>query len=94
MKKVELNNRLYSVASMNEYTENPGLYNPKFTAIENPDTGVVLPIKTAKSPDDEPGVMYQERAMVHYVTKPENPADYSTDKIIDFSNPKSIGEVM
>ena len=94
MKKVEINHRLYSVTTMSDYTENRNLYNPKFTAIEDPDNGVVLPIKSLKATDNEPGILYQDGAMVSYVVKPNNPEDYSTDKIIDYSNPKNIGEIM
>ena len=91
MKKVELDNRLYNVTDMNEFTDHPDLYNPKFTAIEIPGT-CVLPIKN-RTIDSGPGIYYQNGAMVSIVEKPINMAEYKLDKIIDFTNPKSIGEV-
>ena len=42
MKKAQLGNRLYSVVSMEEYTNNPEIYNPRYTAIEKP--YAVLPL--------------------------------------------------
>lgn len=91
MKKAQLKKQLYTVCSMDEYTSNKDLYNSKFTAIENENTGVVLPLRG--STDSAPGIYYQDDAMVCYVNKPEDPENYSTDNIIDFSNPKSIDEI-
>lgn len=91
MKKIELEKRLYSVASMNEYTDNPELFSPKFTAIES-NNGVVLPIKGKN--DIGPGYYYQPGAMVCYVVKPEDEAAYSISKIIDYTNPSSIGDII
>lgn len=91
MKKIELENKIYNVVTMEEYTENPDLYNPKFTAIETHNT--VLPIKN-RTTDTGPGVYYQPRAMCCQIQKPDNPKDYSTDKIIDYTNPQNIGEIL
>ena len=43
MKKALINNRLYDVVDMQEYSKNQDLYNPRFTAIEG--HGKVLPIR-------------------------------------------------
>lgn len=91
MKKIELERRLYSVATMEDYTDNPDLYSPKFTAIEA--HGVVMPIKSRVS-DDGPGFYYQQGAMCCNVVKPTNPEEYSTDKIIDYTNPSNIGDIL
>ena len=91
MRKVEVDGKLYNVAKIDEYTDYPDLYTPKFTAIETPGN-CILPVKN-KNTDSGPGVYYQPGAMVAIIEKPENIADYSIDKVIDFTNPKSIGEV-
>jgi hypothetical protein len=90
MKKIELDERLYTVCSMDEYTEHPDMYTPKFTAIDRGD--VVLPLKN-RTTDVGPGIYYQQGAMVCMVEQPEEVADYSSDKIIDFTNVSSIREV-
>ena len=91
MKKAEIDGRLYNVTDMDDFTDHPDLYTPKFTAIERPGH-CVLPIKNRTS-DTGPGIYYQPGAMVATVEKPEDMAEYNPDKIIDFTNPKSIGEV-
>jgi hypothetical protein len=91
MKKVQLENRLYSVATMDEYTKNPDLFSPKFTAIEA--HGTVMPIRS-RTLDDGPGYYYQQGSMCCRVVKPENPEEYSADKIIDYTNPKSIADIL
>ena len=91
MKKAEIDGKLYSVTDMNDFTDHPDLYTPKFTAIETPG-GCVLPIKN-RTTDSGPGVYYQTGAMVAMVEKPDNLTDYSADRIIDFTNTKCIGEV-
>lgn len=90
MKKAELANKLYNVCSMDEFTDNQDMYTPKFTAIER--DKVILPIKN-RTTDTGVGIYYQQGAMASIVVKPDNDKEYSVDKIIDFSNPKSIGEV-
>lgn len=92
MKKIELNKRLYTVTTMTDYTNNQELYNPRFTAIET-GNGTVLPI-CSRAIDNGPGIYYQPGAMVCMIEKPENPEEYSASKIIDYSNPKSIGDII
>ena len=91
MKKIEIEGKLYNVTNIDDYTDHPDLYTPKFTAIEVPGN-CVLPIKN-RTTDSGPGIYYQPGAMVSLVEKPSNMAEYSSDKIIDFTNPKCIGEV-
>lgn len=91
MKKAEIDGRLYNVTDMDDFTDHPDLYTPKFTAIERPGQ-CVLPIKN-RTTDTGPGIYYQPGAMVATVEKPESMAEYDPSKIIDFTNPKSIGEV-
>jgi hypothetical protein len=91
MRKAEIGGRFYSVTNIDDYTDHPDLYTPKFTAIERPGE-CILPIKN-RTTDTGPGIYYQPGAMVAFVQKPDEPGVYDPDKIIDFTNPKSIGEV-
>ena len=91
MKKAQLGNRLYSVISMEEYTNNPEIYNPRYTAIEKP--YAVLPL-ASRSIDSGPGIYYQQGAMVAMVQKPTNPDEYSTSQIINYNDAKSIGDII
>ena len=91
MKKIEISGKLYNnVVSMNEYTDHTALYNPKFTAIERPEC--VLPIKN-RTTDTGPGIYYQPGAMVAMVEKPSDLAEYNSNRIINFDDSKSIGEI-
>ena len=91
MKKAELDGRLYNVTTMDEFTSYPDLYTPKFTAIERAGH-CVLPIKN-RTTDTGPGIYYQPGAMVSIIEKPINMKDYAPNKIIDFTNPSSIGDI-
>lgn len=90
MKKVEIEGKLFNVCTMDEYTEHPELYAPKFTAIQL--NNMVLPIRN-NTMDTEPGVYYQPGAMVSNIKYPDNKDDYSSNNIIDFSNAESIAEI-
>ena len=87
MKKAEIDGKLYNVVTIDEYTNHPDLYTAKFTAIERPEC--ILPIKN-RTTDTGPGVYYQPGSMVSIIEKPNNMADYSIDKIIDFTNPEYL----
>ena len=93
MKKVEIENKLYSVVSPTEYTDNKDLYSPRGTAIEV--AGRVLPVRNP-AVDNGPGVYYQDGAMVCDVIKPapSYESHYSAERVIDLSKPKDIGEVI
>ena len=79
MKKSLIHGTLYTVTSMDEYTNNKDLYNPKRTAIEK--AGVVLPVKSRI--DEGPGVYYENGSMVANVVKPD-PEDkqYSAENLV------------
>jgi len=91
MKKAEIDGRLYNLTGIDDFTDHPDLYNPKFTAIERPGE-CILPIRN-RTTDTGPGIYYQTGAMAAIVVKPDNDSEYNPNKIIDFTNPKSIGEV-
>lgn len=95
MKKMKIGNSLYTVVSMNEYTDSEeGLYNPRTTAIET--HGAILPIRTG-SDMSEPGIYYNNGCdMVADVVKPtpEQYSDYDPANLIDYSNVKSIQDII
>lgn len=77
---------------MSEYTDYPQANNPKSTAIEIGD--VVLPLKTS-SIDSGPGVYYKDDDRPYCeVQKPKNPEEYSADKIIDYKDVNTVGELI
>ena len=91
MRKIEIGNKLYSVAEMDEYTENKDVYTPKNTALIVGDK--VVPIRS--SIDSGPGVYYQEGAIAANIVKPsDDDTKYNIENMIDLSNPKDIGEVI
>ena len=91
MKKALINNRLYDVVDMQEYSKNQDLYNPRFTAIEG--HGKVLPIKNRN--ESGVGIYYQNDGAVCTVEKPE-PDDHSYDDsiIIDYSDCQTVKDVI
>ena len=91
MKKALINNRLYDVVSMQEYSKNQDLYNPRFTAIEG--HGKVLPIKNRN--ETGVGIYYQNGGAVCSVEKPD-PEDHSYNDsiIIDYSDCKTVKDVI
>ena len=91
-KKMRINDKIYEVTSLEDYTANKDAYIPQYTAIEDPYTKLVLPVKNRY--DSGPGIVVGSG--VSYVTEPE-PEDrdeYRDAKVIDFSNMKSIHEMM
>lgn len=92
MKKMEINQKIYNVVTMDEYINSSELYENKFTAIQ--DHGLVLPIKGKN--DFGAGYYIQSDSMVSLIKKPpENMIDeYSENKIIDYNNAKSIGDII
>ena len=91
MKKALINNRIYDVVDMQEYSKNQDIYNASFTAIEG--HGKVLPIKSKN--ESGVGIYYQNGGAVCSVVKPE-PDDhsYDSDIIIDYSDCKTVRDVI
>ena len=93
MKKIEIERRLYSVVSPEEYSQNKSSCNAKTTAVLVGET--VLPIRS--SIENSPGVYYNNgcETMADVIKPSKQQAhEYSADKIIDFTNADSLGEVM
>ena len=87
MKKMKINNRLYNVISIEEYNQNPELYNPRFTAIET--NGYVYPIKSKN--DTGVGIFHTPGNMASIIQKPETGIEeYDAKNIIDYSIDVSV----
>ena len=91
-KKMRINDRIYDVTSLAEYTQFKDAFISQYTAIHDPETNLVLPIKNRY--DDGPGIVIGNG--VSYVEEPEEEEleDYLDKSIIDFDNSKSIHDMM
>lgn len=91
-KKIRIGNKIYDVTTLEEYTKNKDAYIPQYTAIEDPDTNLVLPLKNRY--ETGPGITVGTG--IAYVEEPEseNRDEYDYNKIIDFGNTKSIHDMM
>lgn len=91
-KKIRIGSKIYDVTTLEEYTKNKDAYIPQYTAIEDPDTNLVLPLKNRY--ETGPGITVGTG--IAYVEEPEseNRDEYDYNKIIDFGNTKSIHDMM
>jgi hypothetical protein len=90
-KKMRIGDRIYDVTSLEDYTKHKDAYMSQYTAIHDPVTNLVLPIKNRY--DSGPGIVVGNG--VSYVDEPsENINDYDGSSIIDFDNSKSIHDMM
>jgi hypothetical protein len=89
---MEINKRLYNVMDSETYIKNQDIYNPKFTALEVCDGQYVLPINS-RATDVTPGVYIHNNGMVNSIIKPIDSSKYSSERVIDYSNPKDIGTI-
>lgn len=91
-KKMRINDRIYDVTTLDDYIKNKDAYIPQYTAIHDPETNLVLPVKNRY----ENGVGIVVNSGVSYVQEPdnENREEYRDIKIIDFDNTKSIHDMM
>lgn len=92
LKRAEVNGILCDVVSIEQYTQNKDAYFRKSTVIDCGD--VILPIIDSQS--SGPGIVVRNNYAFSEVIPPsaDELEKYSSDRIIDFSNAKSIGEVM
>ena len=91
IEKARIGDIIYDVITIEEYEANPGMYNPKFTAIKY-DDGCVYPIRNRT--DNRPG-FYPTGAIDFF--KPCAPSEthmYSQQNIINFSNKENIREII
>lgn len=91
-KKMRINDKIYDVTSLEDYTSFKDAYIPQYTAIHDPETNLVLPIKNKY--EDGPGIVIGNG--ISYIEEPE--ADeleqYLDKDIIDFDNSTSIHDMM
>jgi len=95
MKKMEIDHKLYSVLTMEEYSENPDMYNQRSTAIEVNGGETILPLKNPGS-GTGPGVYYKKGHAIADIIKPSSSreSEYSAERVIDFTNARSLGDVI
>lgn len=91
-KKMRIKDRIYDVASLEEYNNYKDAYIPQYTAIYDKDTNLVLPIKNRY--ENGPGIVIGN--CVSYIDEPndEDRNEYLGNSIIDFDNAKSIHDLM
>lgn len=91
-KKIRIGDKIYDVTTLEAYTKNKDAYIPQYTAIEDPDTNLVLPLKNRY--ETGPGITVGTG--IAYVEEPESEIrdEYNYSKIIDFGNTKSIHDMM
>lgn len=90
-KKMRIFDKIYDVTTIGDYTKHKDAYIPQYTAIHDPDTNLVLPVKNRY--ESGPGITVGSG--ISYIEEPkENVEEYSDTKIIDFDNTKSIHDMM
>ena len=91
-KKMRINDKIYDVATLDEYTQYKDAYIPQYTAIHDQETGFVLPIKNRY--EEGPGIVVGNG--ISYVEEPEEEEmeEYLDKSIIDFDNSKTIHDMM
>lgn len=91
-KKMRIFDRIYDVTTLDNYVNNKDAYIPQYTAIHDPLTQLVLPVKNRY----ENGVGIVVNSGISYVQEPssDNIDEYRDSKIIDFDNAKSIHDIM
>ena len=91
-KKMRILDKIYDVTSLDDYIKNKDAYIQQYTAIQDPDTKLVLPIMNRY--DNGPGIIVGSG--VSYVVEPdsENINEYKDDKVIDFTKSENIHDMM
>lgn len=91
-KKMRIEDKIYDITTLEEYNENRDAFIPQYTAIHDPETKLVLPLKNRF--DKGPGIFVGSG--IAYVDEPEEYKidEYKDSSIIDFDNSKSIHDLM
>lgn len=91
-KKIRIGDKMYDVATLEEYQKYRDAYTTQYTAIYDETTNLVLPIKNRY--DNGVGIIIGSG--VSYIEEPADDIkqDYSATAIIDFDNIKSIHDMM
>lgn len=97
VKKIAVDGAIYDVVQESDYIANQAFYaaNYKFIAIERPDHPFVYPVRRGGTKVDKPGA-YEFGYAVYYhdPVNPEDVSAYSVSNIIDYSNARSLREVI
>lgn len=91
-KKMRIGDKIYDVTTLDDFTKNKEAYIPQYTAIQDTETKLVLPVKGRY--DKGPGIVVGTG--VSYIEEPDQneKENYEDDKIIDFDNSKTIHDMM
>lgn len=91
-KKMRINDKIYDVTTLENYTANKDAYIPQYTAIHIPEAGLVVPVNGRT--DTTAGIFIGSG--VCYVSEPSNEdrQEYNESNIIDFDNISSIHDMM
>lgn len=89
-KKMRINDKIYDVTTLEDYSKHKDAYIPQYTAIHDPDTNMVLPVKNRY--DKGPGITISTG--LAYIEEPEDTEQYHDKNIIDFDNSKNIHDMM
>lgn len=89
MNKTKIENKIYDVISEDEYKKNKNLYDPSYTAIQRDD--MIFPLR--KNKDTSPG--YYSYGVIGFYKEPtENIQEYNIKNLINFSDSKSIKDIL
>lgn len=90
--KMRINDKIYDVTTLEEYTQFRDAYIAQYTAIHDSETGLVLPIKNRY--EEGPGIVIGNG--VSYVEEPDEDEfeTYHDKGIINFDNSKTIHDMM
>lgn len=91
-KKMRIGDKICDVTSLEEFTKFRDAFIPQYTAIHDPETGLVLPIKNRY--EEGPGIVVGNG--ISYVEEPDEDEReaYLDNQVIDFDNTKNIHDLM
>lgn len=92
-KKMRINDKIYDVTTLEDYSKYKDAYIPQYTAIYDPNTSLVLPIIN-KNEIGYPGILMGTGVCYCYEPDENNRQQYDSSNIIDFDNTTSIHDMM
>lgn len=91
--KMNVDNKMCDVVTLQTYSEHPELYDPQYTAVHIPEEGVVLPIIGKLDFCEGKTGVYPTFPATFY-NNPEDISGYEESQIIDFSNAKNMKDII